>query len=156
MILDPQGIGFEQRYSGVTKTNVVWGTLSAIGPFHEISADGHEKLSAQALQMGDISLLIYRYKDKWADNILKLSLIPDCQTAGAVGHLFLDFVEEIGGDKLKWKVASSNVWSSTIGIPLQLTTDKGPEIGWQYTFQAALWWVQTSRLCPKLTNCFHT
>ena len=95
---DPQGIGFDQRYPGVKKKNLMRGSLSAIGPFHEISADGHEKLSAQALQMGEIGLPIYGYKDKWADNIIKLSLIPDCQMAGALGHLFLNFVEEIGGD----------------------------------------------------------
>jgi hypothetical protein len=96
--LDPQGIGFNQRYPGGRKAKLVRGTLSAIGPFHEISADGHEKLSVQALQMGSIGLPIYGYKDKWADNILKLSLIPDSRTAGALGHLFLDFAEEIGGD----------------------------------------------------------
>ena len=96
--LDPQGIGFAQRYPGAKKKKLVCGSLSAIGPFHEISADGHEKLSAQALQMGDIGLPIYGYKDKWADNIIKLSLIPDCRTAGALGHLYLNFVEENGGE----------------------------------------------------------
>ena len=54
--LDPQGIGFSQWYPGAKKTNLVQGTLSAIGPFHEISADGHKKLSTQALQMGDIGV----------------------------------------------------------------------------------------------------
>lgn len=107
--LDPQGIGFAQRYPGAKKKKLVRGSLSAIGPFHEISADGHEKLSAQALQMGDIGLPIYGYKDKWADNIIKLSLIPDCQTAGALGHLYLNFVEEIGGELLKRKVDGSNI-----------------------------------------------
>lgn len=95
--LDPQGIGFGQRFPGRKKTKLVRGSLSALGPFHEISADGHEKLSAQALRMGDINLSIYGYKDKWADNILKLSLVLNCRTAGGLGHLFLDFVAEIGG-----------------------------------------------------------
>lgn len=48
--------------------------------------------------MGDIGLPIYGYKDKWADNIIKLSLIPDCRTAGALGHLYLNFVEKNGGE----------------------------------------------------------
>ena len=96
--IDPQGIGFAQQYPGAKKRNLVRGSLSAIGPFHEISVDGHEKLSAQVLQMGDVGLLICGYKDKWADNITKLSLIPDCRTAGALGHLYLNFVEENGGE----------------------------------------------------------
>lgn len=96
--LDPQGIGFEQRFPGRQRAGLVRGTLSAIGPFHEISADGHEKLSAQALRMGDIGLSIYGYKDKWADNILKLSLVPDCRAAGSLGHLYLDFADELGGN----------------------------------------------------------
>ena len=37
-----------------------------------------------------------------------------------------------------WPVQISDIRLSLIGIPLQLTTDKGPEIGWQYAFQAAL------------------
>jgi hypothetical protein len=96
--LDPQGIGFAQWYPGAKKRNLVLGSLSAIGPFHEISADSREKLSAQALQMGEIGLPIYGYKDKWADNILKLTLLPDCRMAGALGHLYLNFVEEIRGE----------------------------------------------------------
>jgi len=96
--LDPQGIGFEQRFPGRKKAGLTRSALSAIGPFHEISADGHEKLSAQALRMGDIGLPIYGYKDKWGDNILKLSLVPDCRAAGSLGHLYLDFADELGGD----------------------------------------------------------
>jgi hypothetical protein len=42
-----------------------------------VSADGHKKLSAQALQMGELGLPIYAYKDKWADYLLMLRLIPN-------------------------------------------------------------------------------
>ncbi|KAJ7171949.1 hypothetical protein C8R46DRAFT_991860 [Mycena filopes] len=49
-----------------------------------------------------------------------LRLIPNSRTAAAGGHLYLDFIEETGC------------------IPLQLTTDKGSEIGWQYAFQTTL------------------
>ncbi|KAJ6605196.1 hypothetical protein DFH09DRAFT_1422079 [Mycena vulgaris] len=65
--------------------------------------------------MGDIGLPIYGWKDKWTAVLLK-AVVPDCRTAGAVGHLYLDRLEETG-------IA-----------PLQLTTDKGSETGWQETF----------------------
>jgi len=39
------------------------GCLTSGGPFHELHADGHDKLGAQALQMGGIGLLIYGIKD---------------------------------------------------------------------------------------------
>lgn len=94
--------GFNHRFPGNKKSKTIRVSLSAIGPFHEVSADGHEKLSKQALQMGDISLPIYAYKDKWSDDLLKIDTVPDCRTARAVGHLFLDFVEENGGKLIQW------------------------------------------------------
>ncbi|KAJ7512435.1 hypothetical protein B0H11DRAFT_2151906 [Mycena galericulata] len=112
--------GFTLRFPGHKKNLIPRVGLSAMGPYHEISADGHEKLSAQALQMGELGLPIYAYKDKWSDYLLLLRLIPNSRTAAAVGHLFLDLVEEGGC------------------IPLQVTTDKGSEIGWQYAFQSTL------------------
>ncbi|KAJ7081539.1 hypothetical protein C8R43DRAFT_965583 [Mycena crocata] len=112
--------GFTLRFPGHKKELIPRVGLSAMGPFHEICADGHEKLSAQALQMGELALPIYAYKDKWSDDLPWLTLVPNSRTAAAVGHLFLDFVEETGC------------------IPIQLTTDKGSEIGWQYAFQSTL------------------
>ncbi|KAJ7708008.1 hypothetical protein B0H14DRAFT_3119448 [Mycena olivaceomarginata] len=94
--------------------------LSALGPFHEVSSDGHEKLGQQALKMGDVGLPIYGWKDKWTAYLLKLAVVPNCRTNAAIGHLFLDFLEEIEG------------------IPLQTTTDKGSEIGWLKAMQTAL------------------
>ncbi|KAJ6460794.1 hypothetical protein C8R47DRAFT_1242082 [Mycena vitilis] len=112
--------GFSLRFPGHKKALIPRVGLTAMGTFHEVSADGHEKLSAQALQMGELALPIYAYKDKWGDFLLMMRLIPNSRTAAAIGHLFLDFVDETGC------------------IPLQLTTDKGSEIGWQYAFQATL------------------
>ncbi|KAJ3548523.1 hypothetical protein NMY22_g1225 [Coprinellus aureogranulatus] len=62
----------------------------------------------------------YTYREKWSGVILKLDVLPACRTAAALGHVFLDLVEQIGG------------------IPIQMTTDKGPEIGWQYAIQDGL------------------
>ncbi|KAJ7711841.1 hypothetical protein B0H16DRAFT_1667713 [Mycena metata] len=112
--------GFTLRFPGHKKAQIPRVGLSSMGTFHEVSADGREKLSSQALQMGEIGLPIYAYKDKYSDNLLRLVLTPNSRTAAAGGHLHLDLIEETGC------------------IPMQLTTDKGSEIGWQYAFQATL------------------
>ncbi|KAF9440661.1 hypothetical protein P691DRAFT_767413 [Macrolepiota fuliginosa MF-IS2] len=68
--------------------------------------------------MGSLSIPIYAYHNKWSGAVLKLCAIPDAHKPGAIRHLYLDLVQERGG------------------IPLQLTTDKGSEIGWQTTVQS--------------------
>jgi hypothetical protein len=88
--------GFTARYPGRTKSTIVRQSLSAIGPYHEVSVDGHEKLAALALKMGDIGIPIYAYKDKWTAYLLSIFAVPDCRTVGAVGHLYLDFLDETG------------------------------------------------------------
>ncbi|KAJ7713315.1 hypothetical protein B0H14DRAFT_3099097 [Mycena olivaceomarginata] len=95
--------GFTLRFPGHQKERIPRVGLSALGRFYE--------LSAQALQLGELSLPIYAYKDKWTNFLLMLHLIPNSQTATAIGNLFLDFVDKTGC------------------IPLQVTTDKGSEIG---------------------------
>ncbi|KAJ7752503.1 hypothetical protein DFH07DRAFT_774437 [Mycena maculata] len=110
--------GFTLRFPGHKKNLIPRVGLSAMGPYHEISADGHEKLSAQALQMGELGLPIYAYKDKWSDYLLLLRLIPVRLPSALAPHP-------------KFSDGCS-------GIPLQVTTDKGSEIGWQYAFQSTL------------------
>ncbi|KAF9450494.1 hypothetical protein P691DRAFT_846664 [Macrolepiota fuliginosa MF-IS2] len=110
--------GFNCHLPGNMRQKINHKPLTSVGPFQKISADGYEKLNQQALNMGDLNIPIYPYKDKWSGMILKLCTVPDSCTAGAVGHLYLDLVQE-------WE-----------GIPLQLMTDKGLEIGWQATIQS--------------------
>ncbi|KAJ7170403.1 hypothetical protein C8R43DRAFT_1152952 [Mycena crocata] len=114
-----QPLGTDRRFPG-NKRKVFRQPLSALGPFHEISSDGHEKLGKQALKMGDVGLPIYAWKDKWTANLLKINVIPNCRTNAAVGHLFVDFLEQLGGTSLK------------------NTMDKGSEIGWLCAIQTAL------------------
>lgn len=90
------GDGFNKRFPGKKGSRVPRVGLTAIGPFHEVSADGHEKIGAQALQMGTIGLPIYGYKDKWSDCILVLRVVPNARTAAAGGHLLLDLIEALG------------------------------------------------------------
>ncbi|KAJ7733568.1 hypothetical protein DFH07DRAFT_870974 [Mycena maculata] len=113
-------LGFDNRFPGKKKSTIPRTALNSNGPYHEVSSDGHEKLGKQALDMGDIGLPIYRYKDKWSDDVLLLQFVPNSRTSAAIGHLYLDFIETTGA------------------IPIQMTTDKGSEIGWQYAIQDTL------------------
>jgi len=89
--------GFDLRFPGKTKKPIRRVPLFSLGPFHEVSADGHEKIGQQALMMGDIGLPIYAYKDKWSDTLCFMKLVRDARKPGPIGHVYLDFVTEIGG-----------------------------------------------------------
>lgn len=89
--------GFDLRFPGKKQRPTPCTALFSLGPFNEVSVDGHEKLGQQALRMGDLSLPIYAYKDKWSDALLKINLVSNSRLPGTIGHLFLDFVEESGG-----------------------------------------------------------
>jgi hypothetical protein len=69
--------------------------LSSIGPNHQHHADGHEKLNAQALNMGGVCLNIYGIKDQWSSFILYLVFIPNNRLATTIGHVYLDCVENL-------------------------------------------------------------
>ncbi|KAF9470205.1 hypothetical protein BDN70DRAFT_821637 [Pholiota conissans] len=112
--------GAAKWYPGKKKLRVNRQPLSALGPFHEIAADGHEKLGALALQMGGLSLPIYAYRDKWSGDLVQATTVPDCRSPGTCGHLYLDLIEKLGG------------------ISQQLNLDKGSEIGWEVAFQKCL------------------
>ncbi|KAJ6562677.1 hypothetical protein B0H10DRAFT_1844537, partial [Mycena sp. CBHHK59/15] len=113
-------LGFDNRFPGKRKGAIPRTALNSNGPFHEVSSDGHEKLGKQALDMGDIGLPIYGYKDKWTYTALDLRFVPNSRTTAAIGHLYLDLIETTGT------------------IPIQLTMDKGSEIGWPYAIQDVL------------------
>ncbi len=88
--------GFAKRFPGRKAIRQHRTALVSLGPFRENNGDGHEKLSALALKMGEIGFAIYGIKDKWSDNILFLVLVPESRTAVSGGHIFLDFVEKLG------------------------------------------------------------
>ncbi|KAJ7844507.1 hypothetical protein B0H14DRAFT_3868298 [Mycena olivaceomarginata] len=70
--------------------------------------------------MGGVGFSVYGFKDKYTDSVLFLKIYPDVRSSGTGGHIFLDFVEYTGH------------------IPIQLTTDKGSEVGWLYAFMSVL------------------
>ncbi|KAJ7433965.1 hypothetical protein B0H11DRAFT_2374153 [Mycena galericulata] len=85
-----------------------------------------------ALRMGGVGFSIYGFKDKFADYLLFLKIYPDVRSRGAGGHIFLDFVQETGY------------------IPIQLTTDKGSEVGWLYAFMSTLWYIYAADIDKDL------
>ncbi|TFK29207.1 hypothetical protein FA15DRAFT_582881 [Coprinopsis marcescibilis] len=105
---------------GAKKNQIPHIGLISLGPYHEILADGHKKLNGQALCMSNIRFGIYGYRDKFSGDILKLVVMPDCCSAAPLAHLYLDLICEIGR------------------VPIKLTTDMGPEQGWQQSIQDAL------------------
>lgn len=48
--------------------------------------------------MGGLGLPIYAYRDKWGGPVLQIDVVPDCRSPGAVGYLYLDLVEKLGGE----------------------------------------------------------
>ncbi|KAG1739727.1 hypothetical protein EDB19DRAFT_1635630 [Suillus lakei] len=101
---------FDARFVG-SKDAIDCVPLDCLGPWHQQHADGHEKLSAQALRMGDITLPIYAFKDQFSTFVPYMCCLPNVRLSNVIGHVFLDLVEEYGC------------------VPIQLTTDKGSEVG---------------------------
>ncbi|EJF66376.1 hypothetical protein DICSQDRAFT_45784, partial [Dichomitus squalens LYAD-421 SS1] len=95
-------------------------TLTSHGTWHEVSVDGHKKLSDKALQMGIVGFHIYGGRDKWSGKVLLLLVLPNSRFAEAIGHVYLDFVIEHEM------------------IPIQVTFDGGSETADMKAIQTAL------------------
>jgi len=84
--------GLARRFPGIN--HIPRSKLSALGPNHQHHADGHEKLNAQALNMGGVGLNIYGIKDQWSSYILHLVVVPNNRLATTIGHVYLDAVQK--------------------------------------------------------------
>ncbi|GLB37945.1 hypothetical protein LshimejAT787_0409960 [Lyophyllum shimeji] len=78
------------------------GVLIALGPHHEWSGDGHDKLAA-------IGFPIWGVRDKYSGNWLGLWVVPNNRLKEAIALLFLKLIKEQGG------------------MPIQMSTDCGSE-----------------------------
>jgi hypothetical protein len=76
--------------------------LTSLGPHHEWSGDGHDKLAG-------IGFPIWGVCDKWSSKWLGLWVVPNNRLKKAIALLFLQLVKEQGG------------------MPLQMSTDCGSE-----------------------------
>jgi len=127
--------GLAHRFPGANQIHL--STLSSIRPNHQHHADGHEKLNAQALNMGGVGLNIYSIKDQWSSFILYLVVVLNNRLATTIGHVYLDCIE-----KYKCKQSIILIYGHTnvslTVIPITLVTDKGSETGFIYASQSGL------------------
>ncbi|KAI1781874.1 hypothetical protein LXA43DRAFT_590306 [Ganoderma leucocontextum] len=116
---DNDPLGFEVRYRA-SRAPINRGVLTAKGLNHEGSADGHEKFSSMALQMGPVGFGIYAFREKLSGRILHGAVVPNVRKASTIGHVYLDMVS-LHGRTFR-----------------QLTVDHGSETGDMYAAHAAL------------------
>jgi hypothetical protein len=62
----------------------------------EVHCDGHEKLGAKALKMGQVGIPIYGFRDH-TGIFHYLTVVPNDREEMTIGHTYLDFVAERGG-----------------------------------------------------------
>lgn len=112
-----------------SKDGIVRVPLDCLGPWHQIHWDGHEKISSQALNMGGVGLPVYAGKDQFSSFVPIMWVVPNVRLGDTIGHLFLDIVEDYRCTFWCFHFVSLNIKSTyLIGIPLQITTDKGSKI----------------------------
>ncbi|KAG2347556.1 hypothetical protein BDR05DRAFT_974081 [Suillus weaverae] len=85
----------------------------SLGPHHQWSGDGHDKLSK-------IGFLIWAIHDQWSGKWLGMWVVPNNRLKTSIAYLYLSLIYEIGG------------------MPLQTTTDCGSETMEVYGFATAL------------------
>ncbi|KZP06766.1 hypothetical protein FIBSPDRAFT_914630 [Athelia psychrophila] len=103
--------GFDVREPGAKKVHRT--PLVSLGPHHEWSGDGHDKLAA-------IGFPIWALRDVWSSCWLGIWVVPNNRLKNVIAYLYLSLVYELGG------------------IPLQSTTDCGSETTDMYGFANAL------------------
>ncbi|EDR02195.1 uncharacterized protein LACBIDRAFT_309912 [Laccaria bicolor S238N-H82] len=110
--------GLARRFPGANRIHR--SALVSIGPNHQHHADGHDKLNAQALNMGGVGFGIYGIKDQWTSFVLALVVVPNNRLACTTGHVHLDTVETTGI------------------IPITFIMDKGSETAYIFANQTGL------------------
>lgn len=110
--------------------------LVALGPNHEWSGDGHDKLSA-------IRFPIWGIHDKWSGRWLGLWVVPNNRVKNAVAYMYLSLVYRIGGKSQLDLFGSkfdniSQISDHITGMSVQMTTDCGSETTEVFGFANAL------------------
>jgi len=83
--------GFTNREP--TAKKIKRGVLVCLGPHHEWSGDGHDKLTA-------IGFPIWGVRDVWSGRWLGLWVVPNNRFKDTIGYLFLKLVYEYGGKQV--------------------------------------------------------
>ncbi|KAG6882477.1 hypothetical protein C0993_010407 [Termitomyces sp. T159_Od127] len=114
---DPQG--FEIRQPGSKKIHRV--ALVSLGPHHEWSGDGHDKLAS-------IGFPIWGVRDVWSGKWLGLWVVPNNRRQKAVALLFLRLVEEYGGLSIQMSTDCGSETTQVFGLANALREIFHPEL----------------------------
>jgi hypothetical protein len=87
--LDPEGSALRQPDA----KKVHRGVLVSLGPHHEWSCDGHDKLS-------QIGFPIWGIRDKWSGKWLGLWVVPSNRFNTVIAYLYLSLVVHLSGTQL--------------------------------------------------------
>jgi hypothetical protein len=86
---DPDGFKNREPMS----KRIVRSQLVSLGPHHEWSGDGHDKLAS-------IGFPIWGIRDKFSGKWLGLWVVPNNRLKDVVAYLYLSLIEELGGEDL--------------------------------------------------------
>ena len=109
-------------------------TLIAVGPNAEWSLDGFDKLLSAGFA-------IYSIRDKWSQFWLSYTVLPSNWYADVIGVVYLYCIQKYGGKVIILIVLTipDILFASSLGIPVQTTSDHGSETRDAYSFQCSLW-----------------
>jgi hypothetical protein len=80
--------GFVQQ--GLSTKKISCQPLVSLGPHHQWSGDGHDKLSK-------IGFPIWAVCDQWSGKWLGMRVVPNNQLKTSIAYLYLSLVHELGG-----------------------------------------------------------
>ncbi|EDR01177.1 uncharacterized protein LACBIDRAFT_333521 [Laccaria bicolor S238N-H82] len=106
-------------------------TIISLGPHHEWSCDGHDKLSV-------IGFPIWAVRDVWSGRWLGVWVVPNNWYMQTVAYLYLSLVAKLGGQIQAHSLCVQFGLMSKAGMPLQSTTDCGSETVMMYGLANAL------------------
>ena len=129
---DPDGFSLREP----TAKKKSRGTLVALGPHHEWSTDGHDKLAK-------LGFGIWAIRDKWGGKWLCIWVVPNNRLKRAIAYLYLSLVRDLKGVLHMFLISQQDVdpLYLMIGMPIQSTTDCGSETTLTYALANALRYV---------------
>ncbi|EDR06854.1 uncharacterized protein LACBIDRAFT_328609 [Laccaria bicolor S238N-H82] len=127
VLLDPEASAAHEP----TAKKIPCSTIISLGPHHEWSCDGHDKLSA-------IGFPIWAVRDVWSGRWLGVWVVPNNQYMQTITYLYLSLVAKLGGQIQAHSLCVQFRLMSKAGMPLQSTTDCGSETVMMYGLANAL------------------
>jgi hypothetical protein len=113
------------------------GHLTSLGPFHEVSCDGRDKLGALAPDGRRHPHLWHEGQVEPLDSSSCRS--PNNRLATTIGHVYLDFVNKYEGESQKHtSMLSLTEIQVLTAVPMQIMVDKGSETPYTRAFQKRL------------------